>query len=201
MMLSEVGVFPSISQIAAAPASFCHKISDLPSPLKSPVAIVCQLGGGVPMTLSEVGVCPSISQIAAAPASFCHRMSDLPSPLKSPVAIVCQLGGGVPMMLSEVGVFPSISQMATAPASFCHRMSDLPSPLKSVSCVSVAGALKKLDVIVVVVAVWTVSGLSTARFGTVVLLEKVRSTPFIVSALATKIPIGLFESVILYKPP
>ncbi len=42
-------------------------MSALPSPLKSPVPIACQLGGGVPTIAWEIGVIPSISQIAASP--------------------------------------------------------------------------------------------------------------------------------------
>ena len=34
---------PSISQIAGVPSLFCHRMSDLPSPLKSPVPLTCQL--------------------------------------------------------------------------------------------------------------------------------------------------------------
>ena len=37
---------PFISQIATLPLVFCHRMSDLPSPLKSPVPAKCQLGPG-----------------------------------------------------------------------------------------------------------------------------------------------------------
>ena len=90
-------VEPSISQIAGVPSSCCHRMSDLPSPLKSPVPLTCQLGPGLngPAAPVDSAVEPSISQIAGVPSSFCQRMSDLPSPLKSPVALTCQLGPGL----------------------------------------------------------------------------------------------------------
>ena len=126
---------PSISQIAGVPSSFCHRMSDLPSPLKSPVPLICQLGpglnraGGAPV----IAFVPSISQIAGVPSSFCHRMSDLPSPLKSPVSLICQLGPGLTSRAAPTDQ-RSCRPSARSPAchcSFCHRMSDLPSPLKS----------------------------------------------------------------------
>ena len=71
-------------------------MSDLPSPLKSPVPSTCQLGPGLePTAPPPIGFVPFISQIAAWPLSFCHRMSALPSPLKSPVPSTCQLGPGL----------------------------------------------------------------------------------------------------------
>src|SRR6266850_295381 len=103
-----VAFTPFISQIAAWPLVFCHKMSDVPlsfchrmsdllSPLKSPVALMCQVGPGLnePAGLLDSTVEPFISQIAGVPSSFCHRMSDLPSPLKSPLSLTCQLGPGL----------------------------------------------------------------------------------------------------------
>src|SRR5918997_683125 len=124
-----MALVPSICQIVVWPLVFCHRMSDLPSPLKSPVSIACQLGStskiGPPVTLVL-----SISQIVVWPLVFCHRMSDLPSPLKSPVSIACQLGS-----TSKIGppvtLVLSISQIVVWPLVFCHRMSDLPSLLKS----------------------------------------------------------------------
>src|SRR5437588_283836 len=104
-------LMPFISQIAAstlcrsdglAAFSYCHKMSDLPSPLKSPVAIACQPAGGAATMASEVGDKPFINQIAASPFcgseafeafSYCHKISASPSALKSPVVTVCQPGG------------------------------------------------------------------------------------------------------------
>src|SRR3954462_12376284 len=83
-----------INQIAGVPSLFCHRMSDLPSPLKSPLPLTCQLGPGLTglTTFPESRLLPSISQIAGVPSLFCHRMSDLPSPLKSPLPLICQLG-------------------------------------------------------------------------------------------------------------
>src|SRR2546423_946323 len=91
MIVSVAGVVPFINQLAASPFAgseasaaslYCHRISDLPSPLKSPVAMACQLGGGLAMIVSSVGAVPFISQIAASPFAgseasaaslYCHR--------------------------------------------------------------------------------------------------------------------------------
>jgi hypothetical protein len=66
-------------------------MSDLPSPLKSPVPLICQLGPGLkgPIWPANVTLVPSSSQSAAAPLSCCQTMSDLLSPLKSNAAAVC----------------------------------------------------------------------------------------------------------------
>jgi hypothetical protein len=72
-------------------------MSDFLSPLKSPVALICQPGPGLngPTAPVASAVTPSISQIAGVPSLFCHRMSDLPSALKSPLSLICQLGPGL----------------------------------------------------------------------------------------------------------
>src|SRR6478735_6035265 len=87
---------PSMVQMAGVPSSFCHRMSDLPSPLKSPVPLISQLGPGLngPIAPTNVALVPSISQSAGVPSFPCQRMSDLPSPLKSPVPLICQLGPG-----------------------------------------------------------------------------------------------------------
>jgi hypothetical protein len=52
---------PSISQIAGVPFWPCHRMSDLPSPLKSPAPLISQLGPGLngPTAPTEVLVVPS----------------------------------------------------------------------------------------------------------------------------------------------
>src|SRR5437588_781804 len=133
--LSKVGWVAFISQIAAWPFAgsaafaallYCHRMSALPSPLKSPVASACQLGGGWAMTGPAVGVVPFISQIAVSPLSgsealavllYCQRISASPSPLKSPDVIACQPGGGAAMIGPVIGAVPFISQTAVWP--FC----------------------------------------------------------------------------------
>ena len=68
---------PFISQIAAWPLAFCHRMSEKPSPLKSPVPIAVQLGPGLALTgAPPITLVPFISQIAAWPLLFCHRMSE-----------------------------------------------------------------------------------------------------------------------------
>ena len=132
---TDTAFMPSISQIAAVPSLPCHRMSDLPSPSKSPLALICQFGPGLngPAAPTDRAFVPSISQIAAAPPLSCHRMSDLPSPLKSPLALICQLGPGLnePTAPTNVALVPSISQIAGVPSLPCQRMSDLLSPLKS----------------------------------------------------------------------
>src|SRR6267142_2651209 len=74
---THVDCAPSMSQMAGVPSSPCHRMSDLPSPLKSPVALICQLGPGLPepATLLDNRLPPFISQIEGVPSSPCHRMS------------------------------------------------------------------------------------------------------------------------------
>jgi hypothetical protein len=59
---------PSISQIAGVPSLPCHKMSDLPSPLKSPLPSICQLGPGLndPAAPIDTTCVPSIRQEAQA---------------------------------------------------------------------------------------------------------------------------------------
>src|SRR5262245_4005551 len=82
---TNVVLVPSISQIAGVPSSPCQMMSDLPSPLKSPVPLISQFGPGLngPMAPTKVLLVPSISHAAAVPSLLCHRMSDLLSPSKS----------------------------------------------------------------------------------------------------------------------
>jgi len=81
----ETKLRPSINQIAGVPSLFCHRMSDLLSPLKSLLPSICQLGPGLngPTAPTDTALVPFINQIAGVPSSFCHRMSDLLSPLRS----------------------------------------------------------------------------------------------------------------------
>src|SRR4051812_29030453 len=66
---------PFISQTAGVPSEFCHRMSALPSPLKSPAPMTCQAGPGLgPTEAPESLVSPSISQIAGWPSLPCHSM-------------------------------------------------------------------------------------------------------------------------------
>src|SRR5258706_79831 len=105
---------PFISHTVAGPLSFCHGMSDLPSPLKSPEPSMCQsLPGLVPTVPLLRTAVPFISQTMAWPLSFCHRMSDLPSPLKSPALSACQdVPRLEPTLVLLRRVVPFISQTA-----------------------------------------------------------------------------------------
>src|SRR5438105_15805087 len=83
---------PFISQITASPLSFCHRMSALPSPLKSPVALTCQLEPGLPRLALPSTLVPFSSQITIPPLLFCHSRSDLPSALKSLVGPPADVG-------------------------------------------------------------------------------------------------------------
>src|SRR5258707_2696162 len=86
-------VVPFISQTAAWPLSFCHTMSDLPSPLKSSAPLTCHDVPRLEPTLALLRrVNPFFSPNAAWPLSFCHRMSALPSPSKSPGPFICPEG-------------------------------------------------------------------------------------------------------------
>src|SRR6266849_5551500 len=112
-------------------------MSDLRSPLNSPVALMCQFAPGLPRLPAPTRVRPFISQMYASPLSFCHRMSDLPSPLKSPVALMCQLAPGLPRLLPPITVVPLISRIAAVPSVLCQKMSEEPSPKRSLGNVGV----------------------------------------------------------------
>ena len=74
---------PFISQIEALPSVLRHRMSALPSPLKSPTPAIVQLVGTTPSPPPLACVRPFISQIEALPSVLRHRMSLLPSALKS----------------------------------------------------------------------------------------------------------------------
>src|SRR4051812_47140651 len=68
---THVDCAPFISQMAGVPSSPCHRMSDLPSPLKSPLPLICQLGPGLPepAALLDNRLPPFISQIEGVPSS------------------------------------------------------------------------------------------------------------------------------------
>ena len=71
-----------------------HRMSALPSPLKSPVPAMCQSVATLRRSCAVAGErrrWPGQSQSVTVPSSARHRMSALPSPLKSPVPTMCQL--------------------------------------------------------------------------------------------------------------
>ena len=103
---ADPGWFRSFPRSQPGRLVFCHRMSEWPSSLKSPVPTTFQLGPGLAPTVRRrrSGLVPSISQIAAWPSVFCNRMSELPSPLKSPVPTTFQLGPG----LAPTGPPPTI---------------------------------------------------------------------------------------------
>src|ERR1700722_9913524 len=86
-----VTLVPFISQTSGVPPEVWNRMSDLPSPLKSPVAATLQVERGPPSVVIDVTETPCMVQISAAPVLvFWNRRSGLPSPLKSPVATADQ---------------------------------------------------------------------------------------------------------------
>src|ERR1043166_6995102 len=120
-------------------------MSDMPSPLKSPVPMACHFDPGL-LSVAWVRIeVPFISQICGVPSLFWNRMSDMPSPLKSPVPMAVQdlpMLGRVAWAMIEA---PFISQICGVPlllSTFWNRMSALPSLLKSpvlMACQDVPG--------------------------------------------------------------
>src|SRR5262249_17043845 len=86
---------------ATSPSLFCHKMSVLPSLLKSPDAIACQPGRLG--SCSVPALCPSdISHSPCTPVEFSQAMSVLPSLLKSPEAIGCHVKSQAATKWSEI---------------------------------------------------------------------------------------------------
>jgi hypothetical protein len=63
---------------------FCHRMSEWPSPLKSPVPTACQPGPGLPGRPLATTVVSFISQITTWPSVFCHRMSEYSKRSRTP---------------------------------------------------------------------------------------------------------------------
>src|SRR5258707_10488823 len=90
---------PFMNQIATLPLlASRHRMSLLPSPLKSPVPTTDQVVGTfpTPAVLGFKTVVPFISQIATLPLVSRQSMSHLPSPLKSPGPTTDQVVGPFP---------------------------------------------------------------------------------------------------------
>jgi len=112
---------------------FFHRMSDLPSPLKSPVPAMLHPAPPVPAEPPPIWLVPFISQIHAPPVlAFPHNMSDLPSPLKSPVPAIFHPAPPVPAGPLPIWLVPfHLPDVGPAGGGIPHNMSDLPSPLKS----------------------------------------------------------------------
>ncbi len=96
MVAVAVGVTPLISQIPTLPLVSRQRMSDMPSPLKSPVSAMLQAAGTLPMPEVEATAVPLRSQIPTLPLVSRQSRSLLPSPLKSPVPTIVQLVGALP---------------------------------------------------------------------------------------------------------
>src|SRR6266850_845118 len=76
-----------MDQIATPPEDVVHRMSLLPSPLKSPMPAIVQpfAGWGSDIAGSESVRCPAMSHTDAAPVypGRCQRMSDMPLPSRS----------------------------------------------------------------------------------------------------------------------
>src|ERR1700722_16319884 len=87
----EVTVEPFKNQIPTLPLVSRHRMSDMPSPLKSPVSATLQALGTLPRPAIAEIVEPFMNQIPTPPEVSRHKMALLPSPLKSPVPTTVQL--------------------------------------------------------------------------------------------------------------
>src|SRR6266566_9540293 len=121
-----------MSHIATLPLVSCHRMSALPSPLKSPVPAMDHTVGSTLPTAEDCMTCAAfMNQIATLPLVVLrHRMSLLPSPSKSRCPTIDHTVGAAPTPRDWTWA-PFIDHTAAFPLSSCHRMSLLPSPLKS----------------------------------------------------------------------
>src|ERR1700694_1421611 len=74
----DVTLAPFINQITVVPSVNCHKMSVFPSPLKSPVALICQPVGPAPSPEEEATwpwTVLLMNQIDAVPSVSRHRIS------------------------------------------------------------------------------------------------------------------------------
>src|SRR5262245_31740604 len=101
-----VGV-PPMNQMAFCPVVVLrHRMSFLPSPLKSAMPAMVHGAGTVPINVVACTVDPFKHQIAVLPAPSCQSRSPLASPLKSPVPTMDQPGATLPTMTDDVTVVP-----------------------------------------------------------------------------------------------
>src|SRR5262249_11782036 len=135
MPTADVMVALLSSQVPMLPlAEWYQRMSDLRSPLKSPVCASVQPAAIVPTPCAEA-TCPLafMNQIPTPLPVTESRMSLMPSPSKSPVPAMLQVPtGSVPSPLADL-IVPLLfsSHTATAPLVWYQRMSPMPSPSKS----------------------------------------------------------------------
>src|SRR5262249_49435799 len=138
-----------------------HRMSDFPSPLKSPIPVIDQLAG-MPVAINawNTVVAPIISHTATSPVVLLrHRTSELSSPSEAPTPAIGQvLGMPVAMNACSTAEGRFISHSATSPLVVLrHRMSASASPLKSPVPAMLHGAPGLDSMICDVTLVWLTS--------------------------------------------
>src|SRR5215470_814320 len=118
-------------QISGVPSLFWNRMSDLLSPLKSPVPTARHFEPGSDSMVCDVMDVPFIVQISGVPSLFWNRMSDLLSPLKSPVPTARHFEPGFESVAVPATVVLFMVQISGVPLLFWNRMSDVLSPSKS----------------------------------------------------------------------
>src|SRR5690349_6937496 len=112
-------------------------MSDLPSPLKSPIAAIDQTRAVAGIAATERTVPPFMNQTSFAPVAVLRqKRSNLPSPSKSPDETKFQLVGCAGTD-APAGLAPLFSHIELLPEPSRHRMSERRSPLKSASVTGV----------------------------------------------------------------
>src|SRR5450631_3379786 len=87
---------------------FSHKMSDLPSPLKSPMPAMFIVVDPWP-TSCQVGtllfICHAPTRLLV---GFCHRISEVPSPLKSPMPATLMVDEPLPTTCHVATLFSTV---------------------------------------------------------------------------------------------
>src|ERR1700722_2311521 len=120
-------------QSTSEPLLLRHKISDLPSPLKSPIPATFHELSGATALPAKVTPCeevisdPLMVQSTSVPFWLRHKKSEVPSPLKSPKAATLQVASGAAGLPPEVTMPADATcgplRLHTAsppPRPFCH---------------------------------------------------------------------------------
>src|SRR5262249_29397662 len=115
---------------AVLPLVSRHKMSPLPSPLKSATPATDHELGMLPTPADEKTCVPIMNHIAVLPLVSRHSKSYVPSPLKSRWPTIDQLAGAEPAAADSSTWVPFISQTAML-VPLRHTMSLKPSPLES----------------------------------------------------------------------
>src|SRR5450631_3086094 len=95
------GVAPFICQKPMSSLPRRHRMSALPSPLKSPDPAMLQASETLAAMTAEASCPPDISHIPTSPFLLRHSRSELPSPSKSATPAICQSDEIVPSEVVE----------------------------------------------------------------------------------------------------